>query len=185
MNGLRSFLKYIVTFSCISWGQMAVAVDNVSLNELFSALPEASQSESRDIEADILRAFSDSGSDAMDHLLEQGLTALEVGDSLEASEHFTALIDHAPNFAEGYHARATAYYHLGLVGAAMSDIAQALTLEPRHFGALSHLGGILEELGRTQEALEVLYLIEQMHPFMRGLSERIQRLEQSTQGSAL
>ena len=53
-----------------------------------------------------------------------------------AIEHFTALIDHAPDFAEGWNARATAYYQTGDFGPSIADIGQVLTLNPRHFGAL-------------------------------------------------
>ena len=185
MNGLCSFLKYIVTFSCLSGAQIVYAVDNQSLNELFSDLSAANREEARDIEADILRAFSDSGSDAIDYLLERGWSALEAGDSLTASQHFTAVLDYAPNFAEGYNARALAYYQQGLVGAAMADIAKALTIEPRHFEALSSMAAIFEELGDNEKALRTLYQIQSIHPFMTGLDMRIERIEQSTQGAAL
>ena len=65
-----------------------------------------------------------------------------------AIEHFTALVDHAPEFAEGYNARATAYFQNGQYGPSLEDIRQTLMLNPRHFGAMSGLALILEELGR-------------------------------------
>ena len=41
-------------------------------------------------------------------------------------------IDHAPDFAEGWNARATAYYQAGEFGPSVADIGHVLTLNPRH-----------------------------------------------------
>jgi tetratricopeptide (TPR) repeat protein len=185
MDGLRLFLKCIVTFLCLTIGQGAFAVQNAKLDALFERLVSAEGPEVGLIEQNIIDEFSRSGSDAMDLLLERGRNALEQGDSVLAVEHLTALIDHAPAFAEGYNARATAYFHSGLLGAAMADIGQTLTLEPRHFGAMSGMALILAELGRYESALKVLQSIQTLHPNMIGLSERIERLELELVGAAL
>lgn len=166
-------------------GQGAFAVQNAKLDALFERLVSAEGPEVGLIEQNIIDEFSRSGSDAMDLLLERGRNALEQGDSVLAVEHLTALIDHAPAFAEGYNARATAYFHSGLLGAAMADIGQTLTLEPRHFGAMSGMALILTELGRYESALKVLQSIQTLHPNMIGLSERIERLELELVGAAL
>src|SRR5690606_3470319 len=91
-------------------------------------------------EADILREWSKSGSPAMDLLLKRGREAMEAGDLKAAIEHLTALTDHAPEFAEGWNARATAYFLAGAFGPSVDDIRHTLALNPRHFGALAGLG---------------------------------------------
>ena len=71
-----------------------------------------------------------------------------------AIEHFTALIDHAPDFAEGYNARATAFFQTGQFGQSLADIQQTLALNPRHFGAISGLALILgHRLGALEQHL--------------------------------
>ena len=57
-----------------------------------------------------------------------------------AIEHLTALTDHAPDFAEGWHARATAYFRAVLLGPAMDDLQRALVLNPDNFDAVFGLG---------------------------------------------
>jgi tetratricopeptide (TPR) repeat protein len=88
----------------------------------------------------------------MDLLLQRGKDAMAAGDFPAAIEHLTALTDHAPDFAEGFNARATAYFQAGQLGPSIEDIARTLTLNPRHFGALSGLGMIFEDLGRPEKA---------------------------------
>ena len=91
----------------------------------------------------------------MDLLLKRGREAMAAGRNDEAIEHFTALIDHDPDFAEGWNARATAYFNAGLLGPSVADIAETLKRNPKHFGALSGLGAIYEQLDRKDRALQV------------------------------
>lgn len=185
MDRLQPFLKCIVTSLCLCWTQGALAVDAGKLDGLFDQLAMADKRQAGAIEHDLYAEWARSGSDAMDYLLERGMEAMEIGDSLLAIDHFTALIDHAPNFAEGYNARATAYYHAGLYGAAMADIGTTLTLEPRHFGAMSGMAQILNELDQPDNALNILYAIRDIHPHMDGLDQRIEYLELALSGAAL
>ena len=100
-------------------------------------------------------------------------------------KHLTALIDHAPDFAEGWNARATAYFQAGEFGPSVADIAQTLRLNPRHFGALSGFGMILEETGRKDEALEVYRAALAIHPHLQGVLEAVDRLEREKSGQDL
>ncbi|WP_440227336.1 hypothetical protein, partial [Escherichia coli] len=88
------------------------------------------------VETELSNLWSQSGSPAVDLLLRRGQDALEAGAPEVAVEHFTAAIDHAPAFAEGYAGRAAAYYLTGRVGPAIDDLRAALVLEPRHIAAL-------------------------------------------------
>ena len=63
----------------------------------------------------------------MDLLLTRGRDALEAGETVLAIRHFTALIDHAPEFAEGYNGRATAYFQMGRYGLSLEDIRMTQT----------------------------------------------------------
>ncbi|MDZ7905582.1 MAG: tetratricopeptide repeat protein [Cypionkella sp.] len=155
------------------------------LDALFSRLKTANAEEAKDIEAEIWIEWSKSGSDAMDLLLERGRKAMAAGDAALAVAHLTALVDHAPDFAEGWNARATAYYQLGEFGPSVADIAKTLTLNPRHFGALSGLGSIFESLGAPDKALEAYKAAQAVNPFATGVDEAIDRLTTDAQGQEL
>lgn len=152
------------------------------LDDLFGALREADGGSAAAIEERIWTEWSKSGSPAMDLLLERGRMALEEGEIDRAIEHFSALIDHAPDFAEGYNGRATAYFQVGLFGPALEDIRQVLARNPRHFGAMGGLALILQEIGEDEAALEAYRAIEEIYPSREGLREAIAQLEKSIAG---
>ena len=159
--------------------------DPAVLDELFARLPDATEGEAQRITQSIWIEWSKSGSAAMDLLLERGHAAMAAGHPEIAVEHFTALIDHAPDFAEGYNARATAYFQTGDLGPSVADIAKALELNPRHFGALSGLGMIFEELDRPEKALEAYRAADAVNPHMPDVKEAIARLAAELSGQDL
>lgn len=161
------------------------SAQSARLDALFDELKTADADASRRIEREIWNEWSKSGSAAMDLLLQRGQDALAEGDTAAAIEHFTALTDHAPDFAEGWNARATAYYTAGEFGPAIDAIAKTLTLNPRHFGALSGLGMIFEELGQPEKALEVYRAALAIHPHFDGVLQSVEALEKETGGQDL
>lgn len=164
-------------------GPVAAASD--LLDNLYAELADPDNPEWQRAQADILREWSKSGSPSMDLLLKRGREAMEAGDLVAAIEHFTALTDHAPDFAEGWNARATAYYLAGQFGPAVADIRRTLALNAYHFGALDGLGMILEELGRDETAMEVYRASLAIHPHQDTIKQALERLEQKTSGTAL
>lgn len=102
-----------------------------------------------------------------------------------AIEHFSALIDHAPGFAEGYNARATAYFEADRLGLSLRDVEMTLALNPRHFGALTGLALILEQVGDPEDALAAYRMVNAIHPHRPDIKDAIERLETSLGGTAL
>lgn len=162
-----------------------MAQDTAKLDDLFARLQTAAAGESSRIEREIWIEWSKSGSPAMDLLLQRGRDAMALGDNKTAIEHFTAIIDHSPDFAEAWNARATAYFNAGDYGPSVADIGHVLTLNQRHFGALSGLGMILEETGKTERALEVYRAALALHPHLEGVQDAIKRLETEAEGQEL
>lgn len=155
------------------------------LDSLFQQLKDSDPQDSARLEREIWNEWSKSGSPAMDLLLQRGRNAMAAGDVQTAIEHFTALTDHAPDFAEGWNARATAYFQAGELGPSVNDIAKTLTLNPRHFGALSGLGMIFEQLDQPQKALEAYKAALAIHPHLQGVIDAVERLEAETAGTDL
>lgn len=107
------------------------------------------------------------------------------GQSDAAIEHFTALIDHAPDFAEGYHARATAWFMDGKLGQALDDLRQTLVLNPAHFSALAGLGRIFEDLQEFERARQAYRAASTIHPHRADVKTALERLEKQLDGTAL
>ncbi|SLN22301.1 tetratricopeptide repeat protein [Pseudooctadecabacter jejudonensis] len=179
INSIATTLLITVGFSTPVWAQ------SERLDLLFEQLLEAESDEVERIEGQIITEWSKSGSAAMDLLLRRGEDAIEAGEFGQAVEHLTALVDHAPDFAEGYHGRATAYYNLGLYGPAIDDLRQTLVIEPRHFGAMIGVAVILEELDRVEEALEVWQKVAELSPADAEVEQVIERLNASLSGQTL
>ena len=155
------------------------------VTRLLGELAKPDQPGWEQIEGAIIAEWSKSGSAAMDLLLSRGKKALNAGDAPTAIAHFTALIDHAPDFAEGWNARATAFFQMDRYGPAMADIERTLALEPRHFGALTGLAIILEQVGYPEDALEAWRAVEAIHPHRPALKEALERLEREVGGRRL
>ena len=154
------------------------------LDELFEELARPGADHERTADR-IAETWSRSGSASADLLLRRGREALEAGDAEAAVEHLTALTDHAPDFAEGWSARATALYAAGRAGEALADLARALELEPRHFGALAGLGFVMEDMGLEGDALRAYRAAAALHPGIEMVNDAIDRLERDAEGEAL
>ena len=173
----------VVTFSLPSLAGDDAA--RARLNDLYDRLAVAEAEEARGIEREIRLEWRRSGSPAMDLLLKRGREALERGEIDAAIEHLTALTDHAPDFAEGYHARARAWFRAGQVGPAVADLEQALALDPRHFDAAQGLAVVLEELDRPARADAAYRLVLSIHPHYDPAAEAATRLKPRVEGLTL
>ena len=146
------------------------------MQTLFSELAETGGEGWMRAESDILRIWSRSGSAALDLLLIRGEAALDAGDTAAAIGHLTALTDHAPDFAAGWTARATAFALAGQAGPAAADLSRALQLEPRDWNALTLLGALLEESGDTARALAAYQASLKINPHQQDTADAVTRL---------
>lgn len=176
---------FLLIFGSYAAAMAGEAEDKAALDRLFAEMQQADAQQAGRIEDDIWRIWSRSGSPAMDLLLERGRKAMEQGDIEAATDHLTALTDHAPEFAEGWNARATVFFHAGRYGQSVADIQRTLVLNPRHFGALAGFGAILEQLERKPQALEVYRAALAIHPQMQGVLDAVKRLEAEIAGQEL
>ncbi len=158
---------------------------SAELAELLAELRDPGQERWQRIERQISRIWSRSGSASADLLLQRGRDALRRGDSAAAIDHFSALIDHAPDFAEAYHARATAWFMAGNLGLALDDLRETLARNPDHFSALAGLGRIFEDLEFHERAREALRASNAIHPHRRDVKEALERVERHLTGTAL
>ncbi len=177
-------MRYLILIVVLAFASGAGAVqpglafgENEHLDELFAEMQSEAGEGAASAEREVLRIFRQSGSAAMDLLLERGYKALEAEDYQAAVWHFSALIDHAPEFAEGYNARASAFFLMGRYGEAIADIETALALNPRHFRALFGMGVIQEELGNGENALAAYKAALALSPHSTDIIDAVKRVE--------
>ena len=178
-------LKSAVTAVLLASPALAQDGARDPLDDLFAALETADGADADQILGKISAEWSKSGSPALDLLLQRGRDALEAGDSYIAIGHLTALVDHAPTFAEGYNARATVYFTVNMYGPALDDIRTTLALNPRHLGAMTGLAVILSELGEDVGALQSWREVLRLHPANTEAAAAVQRLERLVEGRTL
>ncbi|MEO0866747.1 MAG: tetratricopeptide repeat protein, partial [Pseudomonadota bacterium] len=163
--GIRIRKLYpVVTALFLTVGNSLPAAAQSSVDEMLEALRSAEPAEATRLTREIERAWAQSGSTSLDMLLRRGRDALKEERLDIAIEHLTAVTDHAPDFAEGWHARATAYYMKGLYGPALDDLQRALILNPDNYNAIFGLGIMLQEFGDYRRAEEAFDRVLDLHP---------------------
>ncbi|MBM3622223.1 MAG: tetratricopeptide repeat protein [Alphaproteobacteria bacterium] len=112
----------------------------------------------------------------LDALMRQGMVQMARQRLDDAVETFSQLIEKAPDFAEAWNKRATVHFLRGDMAASVADIQRTVALEPRHFGAWSGLGMIMEQLGRPADAAKAYEETLKHNPHVDGLREHIEKL---------
>jgi tetratricopeptide (TPR) repeat protein len=157
-----------------------------NIDFLFQALKAAPDDETaRLIEGRIWALWLVSGSDTADLLMSRARAAIEQNDADLAIQLLDAIIELKPDYAEAWNRRATLYFEKHDYGRAMSDIAQVLAREPRHFGALSGLGLIMQDIGDDKHALEAYRKAVEVYPRLKGMEEKIKTLKEKVEGRDL
>lgn len=155
------------------------------LEELLRRLADPEAKDWQRVQAQVIQAWNRSGSASMDLLAQRADKALEKKDYATALVHLNDLVRLAPGFAEGWNKRATVHFLKQDYGPSLEDIARVLKLEPRHFGALSGLGIILDRIGDPKGALEAYRRAIAVNPHMPGIKDGIKKLEKQVEGERL
>ncbi|MCA8833237.1 tetratricopeptide repeat protein [Hymenobacter pini] len=149
-----------------------------ALDDLFNRLRTATTpTEIEALQEGIWQIWLTTDHRLLDKHLEAGMRALSAEEYSVAIREFTELTEAAPEYAEGWNKRATAYYLRGEFKASLRDVAETLRHEPRHFGALSGWATILRIIGDQRGALQVLRRLEKLCPAWPGLQNQLRDLE--------
>jgi len=155
------------------------------LEALFAELAAAEDDRWEPIQARIWTLWARSPSPSMTLLLSRANKAIEAEDFDTAMAFLDDLTRLAPDFAEGWNRRATLFFLQGEYGRSVADIQRTLALEPRHFGALTGLGIILERLERETDAYRAYERALEIHPNLNTAREGLERLAPTVEGIPL
>jgi tetratricopeptide (TPR) repeat protein len=157
-----------------------------NLDFLFGALKAAPDAESaKQVENRIWALWIASGSDTANLLMTRAKTAIDANDLDLAIELLDAIVKIKPDYVEAWNRRATIHYMRKEFGQSMEDIRQVLIREPRHFGAMSGLGMILQEFGDEKRALDVFRRALEINPHLPKIDELVKTLTEKVEGRAI
>lgn len=154
-----------------------------NLDFLFGALKAAPDKDSaKHVEARIWASWSVTSSDTTALLMARVKVAIEHKDTTRALQLLDAVVQLQPDYIEGWNRRATLHFLTNDYARSLADIRQVLAREPRHFGALTGLGMIMQELGDDRHALQAFRRALDVNPHLGNVSERIRTLSEKVEG---
>ena len=154
-----------------------------NLDFLFGALKAAPDDETaKAIEQRIWAMWTVTRSDTANLLMTRVKTAIEQKDTDLAITLLDAIVKIKPDYVEAWNRRATLYYMQKDYGKALADIREVLKREPRHFGALSGLGLILQDVGDDKQALEVYRRALAVYPRLERIPDLVKTLSEKIEG---
>lgn len=162
------------------------AQDDPRLNELFDALAKATTTEmAAPIQAEIWSIWAESKSPTTELLYQRGAVALESEDIDLAYKLFQTMTVLNPDFAEGWNMLANIHLMRDDTTQAIVDVRRTLELEPRHFGALAALGGIMESLGDKKAALAAYDASLKINPNQDDVKQSAKALRRKLDGDRI
>ncbi len=148
-----------------------------NLDFLFGALKVApDEASAKNIEDRIWAIWLTSGGDTCNLLMTRVKAAVD-GEKYDlAIRLLNAIIEIKPNYVEAWNRRATVFFLKKDYANALADLAKVLTLEPRHFGALTGLGAIMQDLGDDKHALIAFRAALAIDPHLQGVPDKVKTL---------
>src|SRR3972149_1260425 len=154
-----------------------------NLDFLFGALKVApDDATAKAIEQRIWALWVVSRSDTTNLLMTRLNTAVEAKDMDLAIKLLDGIVKIKPDYIEAWNRRATLYYMKKDYWRSVADIREVLKREPRHLGALSGFGLILQDIGDDKQALEVYRRALSVYPRLQRIPDVVKTLQEKVEG---
>ena len=118
-------------------------------------------------------------------LLTQGSRLMNMGELNKAYKLFTQIIATEPDWSEAWNKRATVLYLMNRYQSSLDDIKITLTLEPRHFGALSGQALNYIELKQYEKAIQSYKAAQKIYPLLDSAAKMIPELQDQLDDQAI
>lgn len=160
MNVLRAFIILLTA-------ALPLQAQEDSYDSLMTALAQTqTRAEAEVLAAEIWQIWLTAPDAVAQEVLDAAMERRRAYDFAGAIKELDRLIEFYPDYAEAWNQRATMYFLIGEFDASLADVAQVLTLEPRHFGALAGKGVILFQQGKLPLAQLAVREGLRHHPFL-------------------
>ena len=180
----NTFVPFLIAFM-LSLSVGLASPNMAKIQKLLIELKSPSNRAHSEVEKEIWSEWSRSGDQNLDMLLIRGRFFMQSGRLEDAIVVFSQIISIEPLFAEAWNARATTFYMKGDFKNSISDIDKVLLLNAQHFGALSGLGAMLENLGHLSAALDAFQKAEKINPLNSNIKLSVKRLKSKIAGISL
>lgn len=140
------------------------------LDALFVQLKNApDESRAREAENAIWQQWLLSGDEQIDAMMRDAMRRRSSYDFDGALDVLNEVIALKPDYPEAWNQRATVYFHQQQYEQSLEDVARALELEPRHFGAMAGRGVIRYFQGKPALAIQNIQQAAKYHPYLKEL----------------
>jgi tetratricopeptide (TPR) repeat protein len=154
-----------------------------NIDFLFGALKAAPDDTSaKAVEDRIWALWTSAGNDTTGLLMSRAKKAIDDNNYELALKLLDAVIEIKPEYTEAWNRRATVYFLKKDYGNSLADLSKVLTREPRHFGALSGLGLIMQDIGDDKRALDAYRKALAVYPRLKGVSDKVKTLVEKVEG---
>jgi tetratricopeptide (TPR) repeat protein len=153
------------------------------LNSLFKQLKNTQAMQANEIENKIWKIWvthptNDRKGYRLTELLDRGSLLINRRQLKKAYEIFSLIIAKDPAWSEAWNKRATALYLMKRYESSLDDIKVTLTLEPRHFGALTGQALNYIELKEYEKAIESYKAAQKIYPVIDAAKKMIPQLQE-------
>ncbi|WP_307367814.1 tetratricopeptide repeat protein [Peteryoungia aggregata] len=154
-----------------------------TVDELLAELKrERNPQAARQIANSAMATWSESPSPTINLLMQWSAKAAAEKRNAAALDFIDRAIILKPDFVGAWNQRATLHFSMGNYKKSVSDIEKVLELEPRHFGAIAGLAGILTERGSKDAALKAWQRYLDVFPADREAQEIVAKLSEELAG---
>ena len=180
---MKKILKIFV-FSLLIFSNANAEERNNKLDKLFIELKKTKNlSSAQAIEKEIQEIWLIHPSDdrrgfRLTELLIQGTRLMNGGELSKAYALFTQIIATEPDWSEAWNKRATVLYLMNQYQSSLDDIKTTLTLEPRHFGALSGQALNYIQLKKYEKAIKSYEAVQKIYPLKDSAKKMIPILKE-------
>ena len=172
--------KFFILFLFLSSFSPAQSSQKNILNNLFNQLRDANNSKSAGLlEEKIWSVWNEHPTNnKLTDRLELGTELMQYGSYDYALKVFNNILNTDPGWSEAWNRRATVFFLMNRHIESLSDIEKVLSIESRHFGALSGQARIFIKLQEYEKAIKSIENALQFYPSFksRELIPEIKRL---------